>query len=309
MAAPISFSRRIRRKLPRVVKAARQWTRALASGGRPESRLVFIVGAQRSGTRLPLELLDASADVATFSEGVDPYFDRVLLRPLDVVEACVRRSPARVIALKPICETHRTIELLDRFPGSKAIWIFRHFEDTVNSATVKWTSGRAAVRRLARREYQPTDWRAGGLTEETLRLVGRLYDERMSEHEANAVLWYLRNDLFFALGADQRADVLLVRYEDLMREPRVHAARLLEFAGVPVPVTASAAVRVADRPRKPFPEISPEIRRLCEDVHERLLAHYRAALNRPALAANPVAVRPAALPPGVRVSAERTNHR
>ena len=253
-------------------------------------------------------MLDASPDVATFSEGTDPYFDRVLLRPLDVVDASVRRSPAPVIALKPICETHRTTELLDRFPRSKAIWIFRHFEDTVNSATVKWTSGRAAVRRLARREYQPTDWRAGGLTEEKLRLVGRLYHERMSEHEANAVLWYLRNDLFFALGADQRDDVLLVRYEDLMADPRVQAARLLEFAGVTVPATASAAVRVVDRPRKPFPDISPEIRRLCEDVYERLLAHYRSELKRYAPAANPAAVRPPALPLGVAVP-ERTNHR
>lgn len=270
---------------------------------------MFIVGAQRSGTRLPLEMLDASPDVATFSEGVDPYFDRVLLRPLDVVEACVRRSPAPVIALKPICETHRTIELLDRFPGSKAIWIFRHFEPTVSSATVKWTSGRAAVRRLARREYQPTDWRAGGLTEEKLRLVGRLYDERMSEHEANAVLWYLRNDLFFELGADQRADVLLLRYEDLMAEPRAHAARLLEFAGVPVPKTAFAAVRVGDRPRKAFPGISPEIRRLCEDVHERLLAHYVSELKRQAPAQSSVAVRPPALALGAGISPERTNHR
>jgi len=309
MAVPISFSRRLRRKLPRVVKSARHWTRALTSGGRPQSRLVFIVGAQRSGTRLPLEMLDASPDVATFSEGTDPYFDRVLLRPLDVVEACVRRSPAPVIALKPICETHRTTELLDRFPGSKAIWIFRHFEDTVNSASVKWTSGRAAVRRLARREYQPTERRAGGLTEEKLRLVARLYDERMSEHEANAVLWYLRNDLFFALGADQRNDVLLLRYEDLMAEPGAQAARLLEFAGVPVPTTASAAVRAGDRPRKAFPDISPEIRRLCEDVHERLLAYYRSELKRPAPAANPVAVRPQVMPLGVGISPERTNHR
>jgi hypothetical protein len=131
----------------------------------------------------------------------------------------------------------------------------------------------------------------------------------MSEHEANAVLWYLRNDLFFGLAADQRNDVLLVRYEDLMADPSAHAARLLEFAGVPVPTTASAAVRVGDRPRKAFPDISPEIRRLCEDVHERLLAHYRSDLERHAPAAKSVAVRPTALPLGVAVSPERTNHR
>jgi hypothetical protein len=134
--ARLSFKRRLQRKLPRVAKSTRQWARVIAAGKRPETRLVFVVGAQRSGTRLPLEILDQSPEISIFSEGADPYFDGVLLRPLDQVEEMVCRSPAPVIALKPICETHRTNQLLDRFPGSKAIWIFRHFEDTVNSATV-----------------------------------------------------------------------------------------------------------------------------------------------------------------------------
>jgi hypothetical protein len=236
---------------------------------------VFVVGAQRSGTRLPIQVLDHAPEISTFPEGSDPFFDGVLLRPLHRIEQLVRRSPSPIIALKPICETHRTNELLDWFPGSKAIWIFRHFEDTVNSATVKWTSARAAVRRLARREFKPSDWRAGGLTEEKLRLVARLYREDMSEHEANAVLWYLRNDLFFELMCGERSDILLVRYEDLVNEPREQAATIFRFIGVPVPAGALAAIRRSDRPRRPFPQISPDIRRLCEEVHERLLAHYR----------------------------------
>jgi len=306
----LSLKRRLQRKLPRVLKSARQWIHVLANGRRPGARLVFVVGAQRSGTRLPLEILDESPEISTFSEGTDPYFERVLLRPLEQIEDQVRRSPASVIALKPICETHRTNELLERFPRSKAIWIFRHFEDTVNSATVKWTSGRAAVRRLATREFKPSDWRAGGLTDEKLRLVARLYHEGMSEHEANAVLWYLRNDLFFALDAAQRDDVLLVRYEDLLKEPRAHAARIFDFIGVPVPAGAFGAIRGGERPRRPFPAISADVRRLCEDLHQRLIEHYRSELNLPASALsarNPV--RSPATPLGAGISPEPPNHR
>jgi Sulfotransferase family len=275
MAAPISFQRRLQRKLPRLLKSARQWAGVLAAGRRPGARLVFVVGAQRSGTRLPIQVLDRVHEISTFPEGSAPYFDGVMLRPLERIEQLVRRSPARIVALKPICETHRTNELLDRFPGSKAIWIFRNFEDTVNSASLKWSSGRTMLRRLAHGQLNPGDWRRGGLTQEKLRIARRLYRADMSQHEANAVMWYLRNSLFFDLRCDERSEVLLVRYEDLVSDPLEHVTRIFSFVGLHVPPDALAAIRGGNRARRPFPDISPDIRRLCEDVHDRLLAHYR----------------------------------
>src|SRR5919108_1037308 len=101
MAGSLSLRRRIDRKLPRVVKATGQWARVVTTGRRPSTRVVFVVGSQRSGTRLPLEVLDHSPDIATFSEGTSPFFDDVLLQPLDRIEVLLRRSPAPVVVLKP----------------------------------------------------------------------------------------------------------------------------------------------------------------------------------------------------------------
>lgn len=263
--------------MPRVVKASGQWLRALAAGGRPDTRVVFVVGSQRSGTRLPLEVLEHAPQVSTFSEGSQPYFDNVLLKPLDRVERLLRRSPAAVVALKPICETHRTVELLDRFPASRAIWIFRHYQDAVNSASVKWRSGRDNVRRLATGELHAAGWRAGGLSADKLDLVRRLYRDDMSLHEANAVMWFLRNDLYFDLHADERPDVLLVRYEDLVRDPSLQFARVFDFVEIPPPSGLASAIRSTAGTRRSFPEISSEVRALCERLHERLLAHYTAS--------------------------------
>ncbi len=282
MAVPISFRQRLERKLPRLAKSARQWTRALVVGGRPDTRLVFVVGAQRSGTRLPLHILDQAAAVSTFSEGVDPFFDRVLLRPLDRIEALVRRSSAPIIALKPICETHRVNELLDRFPRSRAVWIFRHYEDTVSSASLKWASGGGAVRRIAHGDIAPDDWRMGGLTAEKLQLVRRLYRDDLSLHEANAVLWYLRNDLFFDLKANERRDVLLVQYQELIEHPGEQVERLFAFIGTPVPRGAAACIRGSARTKRSFPAMAPEITALCEGVYQRLVAHGKANTSTPA---------------------------
>lgn len=245
---------------------------------------MLVVGSQRSGTRLPLQVMDCSPDIATFSEGASPYFNGVLLEPLDRIERLVQRSPSPVVALKPICETHRIHELLDRFPRAKGIWIFRHFEAAVNSASLKWTSGREAVRRLAHGELKAAGWRAGGLTAEKLELVRRLYREDMSLHEANALMWYLRNGLFFDLQAVSRADILLVRYEDLVSNPREQFTRVFAFIETPTPTRFADAV-VSGRSKRSFPEISPEIRALCEELHGRLIEAYTARSGAAAMAA------------------------
>ena len=285
MPAPISFRRRIARKLPRVIKTTQHWLRAMAARGRPATRVVFVVGSQRSGTRLPLHIMDYSPEISTYSEGAAPYFEKVMLQPLDYVAAQVRRSPSPIVVLKPICETHRIHELLDRFPGSKAVWIFRHYQGASLSASVKWRSGPVGLRRLATGDLKAAAWRAGGLTEEKLAVVKRLYRDDMSAYEADVVMWYLRNGLFFDLGADTRPDVLLVRYEDLVGDSRRRFAELFDFIGTPMPERAVEAIKESSGSKREYPDIHPEIRALCDALHDRLVAHYEQRIRRRAQAA------------------------
>jgi hypothetical protein len=176
---------------------------------------------------------------------------------------------------KPICETHRVNELLDRFSGSKAIWIFRNYQGAANSAAVKWRSGRENLRRLAERNLEAASWRAGGLTTDKFDVVKRLYRRDISLYEAEALMWYLRNGLFFDLHACERPDVLLVRYEDLVSDPGSRFADVFEFIGTSMPARCVEAINGSAGPRRSDPEIHPEIRTLCDGLHERLLAHYR----------------------------------
>ena len=275
MAVRLSYRQRVTRKVPRLVKFSRRWLR-VARDGRPETRFVFVVGSQRSGTRLPLQILDLAPEVMTYSEGAAPFFRRVLLEPLDRVEALRRRSVFPVIALKPICETHRTKELLDRFGRSRALWIFRNYEDCVNSASLKWKSGREALRRLASATPESAGWRSGGLSAGQLQLVRDLYSDRMSLHEANAVMWYLRNGLFFDLEADKRPDVLLVRYEHLVQHPEAICSDIFAFLSIPVPPALHRAIRQSKASERTFPDISSDIRTLCEKLHERLVEYHSA---------------------------------
>jgi hypothetical protein len=274
MAVRLSLLRRFQRKSPRLAKFMRQWSHVMVHG-MPRSRIVFVVGSQRSGTRLPLELLDCSSEVMTYSEGSAPFFDGVLLRPLDTVEGLVERNPFPIVALKPICETHRVPELLGRFDQSRALWIFRNYRAAVTSASVKWSSGTEAVRRLAAGELDRAGWRAGGLTAAKLDLVRDLYSDKLSLHGANAIMWYLRNGLYFDLAVDKRDDVLLIRYETLLSEPQSSAERIFNFAGVsPVPNYAGV-MRGTPTSKSNWPSVPRQIEDLCDQLQSRLIEHHQ----------------------------------
>jgi hypothetical protein len=275
MATALSLQERLRRKLPRVWKFARRWAATLTASERVTARPVFVLGAQRSGTRLPLHVLDQCPDIITYSEGSDPFFNGVLLRDMSTIVRSLRRLPFPIVVLKPICESHRGAELLDAFPGSRAVWIYRDFKDTVNSAVAKWQTGRRNLQRLATGDGSAASWRAGGLSEQKLQLARRLYDADMSLHAAEAVMWYLRTSLFFDVGLDRRADVLLVKYDDLVTEPAAGFARLFAFLGSPFHSEYLSGVYDSSMRSKPFPPIPLEITGLCEMLTERLDAHAR----------------------------------
>lgn len=275
MARKLTWRERLARKSPRLAKQARRWVRSAADGGRPVSRPIFVFGAQRSGTRVPLVALDRHPDVMTFNEGSAPYFDGVLLRDLDEVDRRLARSPFPWVVLKPICESHRAAELVERFPGSLAIWIYRRWPDTVASAVAKWSSGVEAVRLLAEHPHDGAGWRAGGLSQARLDLVREVYRPEMSRPAADALLWYLRSSLFFDLGLSARPDILLVKYEDLVVDPQRHFPGLFGFLGIPFePAYVSDVYSSSVKPRRSPEGVPDRVLKLCDDLQSRLDEHY-----------------------------------
>jgi hypothetical protein len=278
VATPQSLRARVERKLPRILKFCHQWGKRLGTKSPVMSRAVFVLGAQRSGTRLPLMVLDQSPDIITYSEGSDPFFTGVMLKRDDVIRRHLRRMPFPIVVLKPICESHRGVDLLGTFSGSSVVWIYRDYRDTVNSSVVKWQTGVKHLNSLARGDLKAAAWRAGGLTEEKLELVRQIYDDEMSLHAANAVMWYLRTSLFFDGGLAGRSDVLLVKYEDLVRNPNVEFTRLFEFLDCPFQSEYLSRIYSSSISRQPFPAIPARISDLCEGLMSRL-DEYRLGAN------------------------------
>jgi hypothetical protein len=271
------LSEKVARKSRRLLKYARRWG-LNAAGRREPVRVIFIMGAQRSGTRVPLLALESAPDILTFREGARPFFRGGRLQPDETLRSLVDRCPFPVLVLKPLCESHRVLALLEKFPDARVIWIYRRPEDTVRSASIKWESGTAAVTRLIDGTLDVDDWRRGGLTTEALAEARRLFTTGLSLHHANAIMWYLRNRLALDLDVFAHPRVLVVKYEDLSSAPLAHFPRLFSFVGKPLEKSYLAGIHDRSVRRKPLDGVPAEVLDACEALYAEIDRRYQASL-------------------------------
>jgi hypothetical protein len=256
--------------------AKRRWRRAHHVA--PNAAPVFVVGVQRSGTNMLVRGLERSPEFEVRNENDGAAFDRFHLRPDPVIRALVERSGQAYVLFKPLIDSHRTAELLDRLgtpSRGRAIWAYRAVDDRVRSSVAKFgDSNLQALRRIAAGETGI--WQAGGLSEERLSLVRSLDLGAMTPESGAALLWMLRNQLYFDLGLDRRPDVMLASYEATIEDPEAALGRVCAFLEFPYrPELAAHVDRRAAAGRPPL-ELDPRVRALCAELEQRLFAAYRA---------------------------------
>jgi hypothetical protein len=273
------FAAEIRRKIRRASKFARRFALNAVGQGR-DTEVVFIMGAQRSGTRVPLVALEASPDILTYREGARPFFVRGRLADESTLEGLFERCRFPVLVLKPLCDAHRARQLLQRFPRSRVLWIFRWYQDTINSSSLKWSSGVEAVEQLVHDRLRADDWRRGGLTPELLEVARQLYEPGLSLHHANAILWYLRSRLLLDLDLFNCQQTLVIKYEDLSMKPAEHFPRVFAFIGQPFKATYLEKIHGNSVRRSPFPVIPKAVADACEGLYAEIDRRYQQALGK-----------------------------
>ncbi|MDN5851259.1 MAG: hypothetical protein L0K86_00170 [Actinomycetia bacterium] len=243
------------------------------------ARALFLVGAQRSGTNMIAHGLDQAPEVAVYNEGDRRAFAEFQLRDLAVVDTLIYRSRRPFVLFKPLCDSDRTAELLDRDrsgPAARAIWAFRDVEGRVRSHVLKFgTSNLDAFRNFVR-DAGNVSWQLRGVSAEHRDLVHSLDVERMSPESASALFWFIRNSAFFEGGLHRRPDVMLADYGAFLADPSTAMSRLCAFIGFPYRADLVSHVAPQRRtPRAPV-MIDDRIRELCLPLEERLRSTYHA---------------------------------
>jgi hypothetical protein len=257
-------------RIPNAIRKAR-WRRTHDVS--PNAIPVFLVGVQRSGTNMLVHGLERAPEFEVHNENDRETFHRFRLLPDPVIRSVVTRSPHAFVLFKPLCDSHRTAELLDGIAtpsAAKAIWAYRGVDGRVRSALAKF--GDSNLRALARiaAGYGSALWQAQGLSEESLELIRSFDYRRMAPASAAALFWYARNALFFERGLSGRPDVILMSYDGMLADPERSMRALCRFLGLPFDPAYVSHVEVRSRPGRPSEQIDPRIRERCDDLQERL---------------------------------------
>ncbi|WP_017733573.1 sulfotransferase family protein [Nafulsella turpanensis] len=239
-----------------------------------DKKILFIMGCQRSGTTMMQKIFekDLHAKVyGEFSKLSRHDRGRIRLNPLNQVKREIDKDTPPLVVMKPLVETQNLKELLQYFPSSKVLWMFRHFKDVAASNLVNFgkSNGIDDLRPIAQRD--PHNWRSEGATDHVTEVVQKYFSENMDEMDAAALFWYARNSLFFDLNLGVNPRVMMCRYEDLVREPAESMKEIYAFADAQYPgeqITDSVSTSSVGKGK--HVELNPEIEVLCNQMLKRL---------------------------------------
>ena len=233
------------------------------------SHPLFVVGSGRSGTTNMVDILGRSLDTAIYSEGHPAAFNNFRLKPLDAIAELIEYCRFKVIVFKPIQDSHRIKELLQRFPNSKAIWIYRSFGDVVNSTIRKWGAWDKGIHDLELLKKGEGRW-SEKISDDTLSFFKENYTPNTSIQDSVCLIWYMRNIQFVEFELSSEPRVKLVNYEKLVTSPERGFSDVFSFAGCEFNPLYVKDVYSTSISKRPVPQIHPKIKQRCEALNNQL---------------------------------------
>lgn len=216
-----------------------------------------------------MEILERSWDTEVFNEADPRAYDEFMLRDEQIIRDLIARSAAPVTVVKALHEAHSLVHLMEAFAPAKAIWMYRSFDDVVNSGLNRWPGLRNRIDKLVE-DRSLAEWRGAGMTDETYETVRKHYREGIDSASATGLFWFYRNQLFFDQGLDRDARALLVRYEDLVHDNGRYTRHLADFLGIELTPAMQRVAHVQSVRKHAPPPMQAEIRALCETMQQSL---------------------------------------
>jgi len=242
-------------------------------------KIVFIIGCQRSGTTLLMNIFNEDYQTKIFpefSQLSNQDINKIRLNPLIDVKQIINRQKAKLIILKPLVEAQNILKLLDYFPNSYAIFIFRNYRDVVNSDLNHFglLNGVKNLKHII--DKQQNDWRAEYISDETKRIIIDHYHENMPPYDAAALFWYTRNILFFELNLNENKRIYLCDYTDLVFRPEIVMKNIYKFIDYRFPTNNLLKnIYTSSEGRGKDIKISQSVEYLCQNLFNRLIDNYK----------------------------------
>ena len=244
----------------------------------PPPKILFIMGCQRSGTSLLTRIFVRDLFSVVYRESSKLSSDdelKLRLNKLPVVQKEIERHHAKLIVAKPLVESQNAAHILQYFPSGYSLWAYRHYKD-VAASSLKAFGDDVGVRDI--RPFlnnDQTNWRSQNSSEETRAIIQKHYSKDMNAHDAAALFWFARNQLFFEQDLHEHPRVAMLRYEDFVVDPPKAIAQIYQFLNFEFPGKHILKEVHAKSVKKGNNiQLSTEIETLCQNLYERLEAVY-----------------------------------
>ncbi len=260
------FTSKIAYQLLMAAKASYQYIFPDRSVDKP---VIFVAGVQRSGTNMVMDVLERSYETEVYHERSKKAFSNYEMLDSTIIRDLYRKSKGKHFVIKTLCELQRLNELMEQFPNSKVIWVFRHYDDSINSMLVSFKNQARQAKEVAE-DRNGSQWRGQGMSDTTHKLVKDLVHDKLSNESGAAIFWYYRNILFFENHFPDNDRVMLISYEQMVQDPQNHFNTIFTFLDLKYTPRISKNVHSRSiRLREPR-EIDQNIRDQCNMLYKKL---------------------------------------
>jgi hypothetical protein len=236
------------------------------NSGPKTAQPIFVMGYGRSGTTMLLDAFEHDMRIEVLGENDPRVAENYILLPAKVAPT-ISASRAAAIVMKPILDSFNVRELLVAHPRARVIWAFRHFDPVISSA-VKMFGSRVADELRDLVVYGTGNgWLARGVPGETLEILRGLDSSEFGTNDWMALVWWSVNRTLLSADIANHDRLLLVQYEDLVRDPSTSMERLYDFMGLRYRESAGEWIKSPATPNKgQSVPLLPPIRCMCEEL-------------------------------------------
>jgi len=251
-------------------------------------KLLFVVGCQRSGTSLMNRIFTRDLNASVYRESswlsskdkgkrsLDDMAKQLRLNSFEDLQKSFEKNKASLIVLKPLVESQNILDLLNCFPESKALWMYRHYKDVAYSMLQRF-SPNSSIRDLRYIiKNDQNNWRSEAASDEVRSIISQYFSEDMNVYDACALFWFARNRLFYELNLGKDSRILLCKYENLVTQPSEEIMKIYKFINNNCTLNHKSLKEINNKSvgKGDSVNLSPSVEKLCDELLRQLNSTY-----------------------------------
>ncbi len=211
----------------------KKWRSQILDLGNPTA-VIWIFGCQRSGTTFLENIFRQDLDSAVFGEFSELTIakDKTVLNDLEIVQTQVLQKNARYAVIRPLFESNRAIELLDLFPNSVGVWLFRDCPHVVDSMLRKWDNRFFEISKKNESD-ESGFWRLEQLCQKVKTSLDENSAVKPSLAELYARYWIERNKIPLMTEIKNDRRIIFLSYPSFVKSPNLAIDTIMKKAKMP----------------------------------------------------------------------------